>query len=546
MALSSFAKVQNPFLKRTQPGVGAPTVPGQDEDLSSLLQSKTAPAPNVPTAPGPAAPANPYLRASQPTQMTRAPMPATGMSSEPPAPPAPPVPQPTQMTRAPMPAMGVSSAPPAPSMVRAPMPAPQMETQMAGAAAQNAGAAAGTIPNPAANVTDLNALIGGNLEKIMTGNNPAMEQAQRSAMNGLGAMQKSGQAAAIRKAQSLGFAPGTPEFERVMSEAETANTSAGSGALSDLAQKGFDQQNAALNMAGNFALGQQNFGLNTMKRGDQVDQFGQSLANNKDQFGQTLANDKDQFGQTIANRRDEFGATLSNTKDEFGQTMANRKDEFGQTMGSSNKQNELAALDKIISDPTSSIAQVQAAKAQRGQLSGFNTADPSWNAKDPNNAQMDLDTIKQGLVARYPELASDPAKLDQMARERYGKADDAYWNSLGMGSAIDAPPVPGGVPAPGGGGTDGFFTGMAQPMNNTGKYATDDSIAALGRGAGNIAEGNILTGTGQILGGVGSAGVNLGRDFITGAGDVTSTMEDGLNAVGSGAKKLVRKWNPFG
>lgn len=109
-------------------------------------------------------------------------------------------------------------------------------------------------PNgPASNSTsDLNSLLAGKYKDLLNGNDPAQAQAERVALNSLGGQQKDATSAAAARAAQMGLAPGTPGYNQIMDEAQRGVTSAGSGLLSNLAQKGLDAQTANMSAAGNF------------------------------------------------------------------------------------------------------------------------------------------------------------------------------------------------------------------------------------------------------------------------------------------------------
>lgn len=99
---------------------------------------------------------------------------------------------------------------------------------------------------------DLNALLTSGYADLLRGKNPAMDQANRIALNALGGQEKSATGDAAQKAARMGLAPGTPGYEQIMGEARRGVASGGSELLSGLAQKGLDQQTQNMSNAGSF------------------------------------------------------------------------------------------------------------------------------------------------------------------------------------------------------------------------------------------------------------------------------------------------------
>lgn len=139
------------------------------------------------------------------------------------------------------------------------------------------------IPSSAVNSdpNDLNALLGGKYKDLLNGKNPAMEQAERIALNAMGGLQKSSTSEAAAKAARMGLAPGTPGYEQIMDEARNGVSSAGSGLLSGLAQKGLDSQSQTMTQAGEFQSRQDVIG--SKKTQDQIAAL-DNIINNPDSY----------------------------------------------------------------------------------------------------------------------------------------------------------------------------------------------------------------------------------------------------------------------
>lgn len=238
-------------------------------------------------------------------------------------------------------------------------------------------------PGGAAATDGLNGQISGLLSDLLAGKSPALDFAKNTTINAAERGSRDAVAAAGQRAASLGFAQGSPEYEKLIQDAKGQASSQGTAALADVTQKGLDSQQQALSQASSFGLGQQNFGLNALK-------------NSQDQ------------------------SLRGNVLDE------------------SKKQSEMKNLDTIISDPTSSVGQVDAAKKRKGELLGMNTADLSgWARPDDSDPQNTLKYLKSQIQTAHPEYS--PEQIEQQARTQYGQLTDAQFQGLLAAANTDLP-----------------------------------------------------------------------------------------------------------
>lgn len=170
----------------------------------------------------------------------------------------------------------------------------------------------------------LNATIGNNYNDLLGGKNQALDQATRTTLNALGGQRKGAASDAAQKAARMGLAPGSPGYNQIMSQAESAVTSSGSNLLSGLAQKGFDQQTANLTGAQMFQSGMDKTAneVRALDQGDaRVGLEGLRVGNETDLAGNTIRKtnsdiniDQGQLGVT----KDLAGNTIRKTTADIG------------------------------------------------------------------------------------------------------------------------------------------------------------------------------------------------------------------------------------
>ncbi len=218
----------------------------------------------------------------------------------------------------------------------------------------------------AADVSGLNSQVTGLLSDLLNGKSPALDFAKRMTIQDAERGSREAVAAAGQRAASLGFAPGSPEYEKLIQDAKGQASSAGTQALAGVTKQGFDAQQNAINQSQTFGLGQQNYGLNALK-------------NTQDQAN------KDR---------------ILNTSDEATKTKQ---------------------LQDIIDNPTSSEAMIQWANGELGKRAGAPGAvTSSTNPSDPQNQ---LKYISEQLRVGHPEW--NPQQLQAEALKYYNQLSDS-------------------------------------------------------------------------------------------------------------------------
>lgn len=271
-----------------------------------------------------------------------------------------------------------------------------------------------TAPDP----NDLTGLIGDKYADLLKGNNPALAQGRRTALNGIGSFQANARSMAAERAAASGFAPGSPEFQKILQGAEDNVVSQGSSLLGQVNQAGLDANNVALTGASNFNLGQENFGLNKLANS-------QNQGYRYDVLGET----KNQNAANNTLARDTLNANINQSDKRLGlDTLVANSDigYKGKVLTDAERESEISGYDNIISHPELySTAQVtQAKNAKAALMGGVGTG----GAPDPNQAQQALSGILDMVKVRYPEMT--PAQQEAKARELYGTIDDAQWKSI--------------------------------------------------------------------------------------------------------------------
>lgn len=281
-------------------------------------------------------------------------------------------------------------------------------------------------PNPppvTPDPNDLTGLIGDKYADLLKGNNAALSQGRRTALNGIGSFQANARSIAAERAAASGFAPGSPEFQKILQEAQDGVVSQGSTLLSNVNQAGLDANNVALQGASNFNLGQQNYGLN-------------SLMNSQNQGYRydVLDETKDQNDATNLLGRDTLNANTNQASNRLNLDTRIADSDIGykgQVLSDAEKEAKISGFDNIISHPELySTAQItQAKNAKAALMGGVGTG----GAPDPSQAQQALNGILDSVKIRYPEM--NPAQQEAKARELYASIDEAQWKSLREASA---------------------------------------------------------------------------------------------------------------
>lgn len=316
--------------------------------------------------------------------------------------------------------------------------------------------------------------IGDNLMGLLGGKNAAADQADRTNLTALTQLQKGQAAGTQRNAAQMGIQPGDPRYAAYQAKNNADQYSMGSKILGDAQQGRLNDQSRTLTTAIGFNQGQQNYGMDQQKLGEDTRRFDQN------------------FGESA--RR------------------------YDQDFTSSEKGKEVQTLFDIINNPLSSEGQVEAAKQRLLQTqSGLDAG--TYNTPEKSNAQHQFDEIKSQLSVMNPGMSDQ--ELDAMARERFAQVDKASYDTLLKANGAE---VDGGGDKDSGQdrsimqrtrdlGVGGGKLGAA-PMIGIGS-GIGHAGAETYRGARDIGRGDVLGGTGRIFAaparGVGHGVMDAGR-----------------------------------
>lgn len=326
---------------------------------------------------------------------------------------------------------------------------------MPGANAQEYGSPGGApgVPNTQGPMTDQ---LNSNLMGLLQGKNPAADQADRTNLTALSQLQKNQNAGAQRNAVQMGIQPGDPRYAAYQAKNNAEQSSMGSRLLGDAQQNRLDDQSRSLQTAIGFNEGQQRYGLDVSKFGEDTRRFDQN------------------FGESA--RR------------------------YDQDFGSAEKQKELGNLWDIINSPLSSEGQVEAAKqrllaAQGGLDSG------TFNTPEKNQAQRAFEEVRNQLAVLNPGMPPD--QLDALARQRFAQIDKASFDTLVKANSTELPAA--GAAGKGGGGGPAFGNAGGDALNlmTLGGVSqvkgAGHMVGEMGRGVRDIGRGHIIEGTGRVF-----------------------------------------------
>lgn len=207
-------------------------------------------------------------------------------------------------------------------------------------------------------------------ENLLAGNDPIAEQNQNMAITALDRMQKNADESTARQAQELGIPVGSQMYNEMLEKNREAISSQGSGVLSDLARDAAARRQNALAQAGNFAKGQQQFGLDFAKVVENINRYGYESALRE-----------------------------SDRKDEWTDFIMKNPDLFN-------------------------TSEVGEAKKRAFATAGL---DPTQLVDDPHESRMALNNVKEWLRTTNPTWSEE--QLDAEARKRVGQMSP-YTNEL--------------------------------------------------------------------------------------------------------------------
>lgn len=308
--------------------------------------------------------------------------------------------------------------------------------------------------------------VGNNYNQLLKGKNAAADQAERMTTSSMDATRAQTQSSFESDAAQMGLKPGSPGYNAYKARQMSGTASAQSGILAKLAQDRMTDQRQTLGEAANFSSDARNYNED-VRRNDR--NFTEDQSRDTRNFGEDKFRDNRNFSEDTRRYDTNRGDNIQTQDNENMKYLINNSDKF-------------------------SVGQVGAAKNSFGNTTGL-SGNNTWNDKDPTS----VDNYTQELI----DMNYTPEEARKMAIERFQNLETNNYNSL---LQLHEQDMPSNAESGGGGGGGTDWGQTAYDLGNIGtlgngsilKGATHTGME-MGRGVRDIANGDVLGGTGRIV-----------------------------------------------